>query len=377
MFGRQVPVARIGGLSIVVDPSWFIIFIFVAWGLSAGYFPQVVPGRPTAVYWVAGVLASLSLFLSVTLHELGHSLVARARGMEVRRIVLFLFGGVSQLEEEPGNPRTEFVMAIVGPLISFALAAAFWLIHGLLPAAEAPSLLGSFLIYLSVVNFALGVFNLLPGFPLDGGRVLRSLLWSRWKDLVRATRVASQVGAGFGLGLMILGGINILSGNPMGGFWYALIGFFLRNAAQTSFRQLTVRSLLEGITVGELMTRDPITVDPSISLETFVDDFILRHHHRAFPVTEGGRLVGLADMDAVKRVPREGWKGMTVREVMTPLTELRTVTADQPAAEAIKTIGPGVGRVLVAAGGRLEGILSRRDLMDLITLKSDLRGPGR
>ena len=372
VLGKRFHLLKISGISIDIDPSWIIIFLFLTWGISAGYLPSAVPGQDSLLYWAFGVLASLALFVSVTLHELGHSLVARARGMEVNQIVLFIFGGASQLEEEPEKPGTEFLMAIVGPMVSFALAALFGLIRDTFWAGEEPTLQGAFFGYLALINLVLGIFNLLPGFPLDGGRVLRSILWSRWKDQVRATRVASEVGSGLGLFLMILGGFQILGGNPVGGFWYILIGFFLRNAAMSSYRQLSLKQVLERVKVRDLMTEKPITVDPDLSLENLAEDYILKHHHPAFPVTDGQRLLGMVSMDRVRAIPRDEWTVRTVRDAMVPVEDLTMVSPEDPASDLLK-IFPGLeGRIAVSRESRLEGILSRRDLFDYITLKSDM-----
>jgi len=292
--------------------------------------------------------------------------------MEVNRIVLFIFGGASQLEEEPEKPGTEFLMAIVGPLVSFALAAVFWIIRSVFWAPGVKSLTAAFIAYLAVINLVLGIFNLLPGFPLDGGRVLRSILWSHWKDQVRATRAASRAGAGLGLGLMILGGFQILGGNPVGGFWYILIGFFLRNAALGSFEQLTLKRLLDRKKVRELMTRDPISVPPELTLEQLASDYVLRYHHTAFPVTSGGELVGIVHKAKLREVPREAWGQRTVGSVMTPMEKLSPVSPDDPASGLLKVLTDFDGRVLVSTGGRLEGILSRRDILDYITLNADM-----
>jgi Zn-dependent protease/predicted transcriptional regulator len=372
LLGKRLQIVKISGISIDVDPSWIVIFLFLTWGLSTGYLPAEVPGQTPFMYWVFAVMASLGLFVSVTVHELGHSLVARARGMEVNRIVLFIFGGVSQLEEEPEKPGTEFIMAIVGPIVSLSLAAVFWSIHSTLWPYGEKTLPGALIAYMAVINLVLGVFNLLPGFPLDGGRVLRSILWFRWNDQVRATRVASQSGSGLGLFLMIMGGFNILGGNAAGGFWYILIGFFLRNAALSSFRQLSLKQVLERVKVKDLMTENPVSVSPDLSLGNLVEDYILKHHHPAYPVTENGILLGLIHMDRVKSVPRDQWATRTVRDVMTPSGDLSRALPNDSASDLLKLFTGLEGRILVTREGRLEGILSRRDLFDYITLKTDV-----
>lgn len=372
LFGKQVTIGQIRGISIVIDPSWFVIFILLSWALATSYFPQQVPDLPSFNYWMAGVLASLSLFFSVTLHELGHSLVAIGRGLPVKRIILFVFGGISQLEKEPEDPRTEFSMAIVGPMISAALAGIFFVAERAAVAADAGPLLVAFLGYLAFVNLFLFLFNLLPGLPLDGGRVLRAFLWRRGGDLMRATWLASEVGAGFGAGLFILGALLVLLGN-FAGLWYILIGFFLRNAALGSYQQTTYRIFLAEVKVEHIMTKNPITVSQDTILEEFVDGFLLAYHHPVFPVMAGDCVKGIAEAETVRKIPRELWKVKTVQENYRPLAEVLVVSPSDYASDVLKMmLEKTTGRVLVMEGGRLVGILSRRDIMDYLNIKSSL-----
>ncbi len=372
LFGKQVTIGQIRGISIVIDPSWFVIFILLSWALATSYFPQQVPDLPSFNYWMAGVLASLSLFFSVTLHELGHSLVAISRGLPVKRIILFVFGGISQLEKEPEDPRTEFSMAIVGPMISAALAGVFFVAERAAVAADAGPLLVAFLGYLAFVNLFLFLFNLLPGLPLDGGRVLRAFLWRRGGDIMRATWLASEVGAGFGAGLFILGALLVLLGN-FAGLWYILIGFFLRNAALGSYQQTTYRIFLAEVKVEHIMTQNPITVSQDTILEEFVDGFLLAYHHPVFPVMAGDCVKGIAEAETVRKIPRELWKVKTVQENYRPLAEVLVVSPSDYASDVLKMmLEKTTGRVLVMEGGRLVGILSRRDIMDYLNIKSSL-----
>lgn len=372
LFGKQVTIGQIRGISIVIDPSWFVIFILLSWALATSYFPQQVPDLPSFNYWMAGVLASLSLFFSVTLHELGHSLVAIGRGLPVKRIILFVFGGISQLEKEPEDPRTEFYMAIVGPMISAALAGVFFVAERAAVAADAGPLLVAFLGYLAFVNLFLFLFNLLPGLPLDGGRVLRAFLWRRGGDIMRATWLASEVGAGFGAGLFILGALLVLLGN-FAGLWYILIGFFLRNAALGSYQQTTYRIFLAEVKVEHIMTQNPITVSQDTILEEFVDGFLLAYHHPVFPVMAGDCVKGIAEAETVRKIPRELWKVKTVQENYRPLAEVLVVSPSDYASDVLKMmLEKTTGRVLVMEGGRLVGILSRRDIMDYLNIKSSL-----
>ena len=372
LFGKQMTIGQIRGISIVIDPSWFVILIILSWALATSYFPLQVPDLPSFYYWAAGVLASLGLFFSVTLHELGHSLVAIGRGLPVKRIILFVFGGISQLEKEPEDPRTEFFMAIVGPMVSAALAGVFFVAERAAVAVEAGPLLVAFLGYLAFVNLFLFLFNLLPGLPLDGGRVLRAFLWKRSGDIMRATWLASEVGAGFGTALFILGALLVLLGN-LAGLWYILIGFFLRNAALGSYQQTSYRNFLAEVKVEHIMTQNPITVSQDTILEEFVDEFLLAHHHPVFPVMVGDRVIGIAEAETVRKIPRELWKVKTVQENYRPLAEVLVVSPSDYAWNVLKMmLEKTTGRVLVMEGGRLVGILSRRDIMDYLNIKSSL-----
>ncbi len=369
---KRITIGKIGGIYIVIDPSWFLIFILLTWSLAAGYFPSQVSDLKPLYYWAAGALASLGLFFSVILHELGHSFVAIKHGVPVKRIILFVFGGMSQLEGEPEDPKTEFYMAIVGPLISLILAGAFFLAGKAISPVDGFPLLKAFLGYLALVNFVLSVFNLFPGFPLDGGRVLRALLWHRSGDLLKATRIASEVGSGFGLALFLVGVFYVLLGN-FAGLWYVLIGFFLRNAAIGNYQQTSFTSFLKEVKIEDVMTPDPVTVAPGVSLKEFVDGFILAHHHPAFPVMEGGRLRGLADVEMVKHVPKDMWGLKTVQDIYRPLNEVHAMSPLDAAADAMKLmLEKKTGRILVIKDEKLRGIVSRRDIMDYLTLKSNL-----
>lgn len=250
---------RVAGIQVRVDPSWLLIFGLILWSLSAGYFPRAYPDSDTAGYWTAGLLSTLLFFASLLVHELSHSIMARRAGLEVPSITLFLFGGASEMTSEPDDPATEFRIAIVGPLASFALAALFWLVGSVVPAGL-PALFGAVLEYLAWINLALGVFNLLPGLPLDGGRVVRAIVWWRTGSIETGSRVASRAGQGLGLGLMVLGGLQIFGGALVGGIWLILIGLFVRGLAASSHRGLRVRQALEGLHVADVMVSEVETV---------------------------------------------------------------------------------------------------------------------
>lgn len=368
------PLFRLAGIQVRVDPSWFLIFLLIWWSLSAGYFPRMRPEAGPVASWAAGLLAALFFFLSLLLHELSHSLVARRAGHEVRSITLFLFGGAAEMTSEPADPATEFRIAVVGPLASFALAFGFWLGERLL-AGALPDLLLAVLGYLAWVNLALGTFNLLPGFPLDGGRMLRALLWWRTGSLRRASRVATQAGKGLGLGLALLGGLQIWSGALVGGVWLVLIGLFARGLAESSYQSLILRQLLGQVSVEDVMVRDPVTVPPDLTLERLVDEYILGHGFRGFPVVESGRALGLISVDRLRAVPPEARSQQRVRDHLEPADAAHCVAPETALLEALAQMGrSGAQRLLVLRPGssELAGLLTQSGLVRFVELRRAL-----
>jgi Zn-dependent protease/predicted transcriptional regulator len=363
-----VTLFHVWGIPVRVEASWLVIFGLIAWSLSVGYFPQVLPDVPAATYWVSGLVAALLLFVSVFLHELSHSLVARRQGLAVSAITLHIFGGVSQLEAEPDRPGDEFVMAIVGPLTSFVLA-------GVAAAGAAlvggTPILAAVLRYLALVNGVVGVFNLMPGFPLDGGRVLRAALWRIRGDHRWATRKASQVGSAVAFGLIALGIVRALSGQFLGGLWFVLIGLFLRRAAEGSYQQLVVHRALDPLTVRDVMTRDVVHLTPDATLDHIVDDFFWRHHVSSFPVLEGPRVLGILSVHQLGEVPRDRWAETPARAVMRPVSDLLTAAPTDRLLEAFeKLLKNGVGRLAVVEEGRLAGYLSLKDVLHVLAVAS-------
>jgi Zn-dependent protease/CBS domain-containing protein len=371
MLRNAIRVASIGGISINIHVSWILIFVLVTWSLAAGYFPQNYPDWSQILYWSVGVATSLLFFVSVLLHELAHSFVARARGLPVHDITLFIFGGVSQLEEEPETAGTEFVMALVGPLTSMALGVCF---GGVWLAARGVSEpLAALGLYLGGINLLLAAFNLIPGFPLDGGRVLRSILWQATGNLQRSTRWASLVGQGVAY-LFILWGIwRIFTGDWVGGLWIAFIGWFLDNAASSSYQQLTIRNLLAGHKVNEVMSRECLEVKPDTSLDTVINEHVLPRGTRCFPVVDGGLVKGLLTIHNIKGVPRERWSSTSVDEVMTPLDGLKKVGPDEELWAAMRDMTEeGVNQLPVMDDGHLLGMLGRDNIVSFIKVKGEL-----
>jgi len=373
MFGRGITLFTIFGFKVRVDASWLIIAALIVWSLSLGLFPFWYPGLTSSSYWWMGVLGALGLFGSIVVHELSHSLVARQYGIQMKGITLFIFGGVAEMQQEPPNAKSEFLMAIAGPIASILIG--FVSYGAYLAGRNAwPVELSGSLAYLAWINWILAAFNLLPAFPLDGGRVLRAALWHFKGNLPRATRVASRIGAGFGLGLMILAVLQLFSGNFVGAVWWFLIGMFLRSASQMSYRQVVVRAALEGESVRRLMTPDPVTVPPDISIRELVDDYIYRHHHKMFPVVgDSQRLLGCVSVDQVRKVSREEWSHRHVEEVLQPCAAENTVAPDADALKLLSLMSQsGTSRVMVVEHGRLVAIITLRDLLKFISSKLDL-----
>jgi Zn-dependent protease/predicted transcriptional regulator len=378
MFGKRFPLFELFGFKVWIDASWLIIAVLVAWSLAAGVFPSEYPGLATGELWWMGILGALGLFASIILHELSHSLVARRYGLRMRGITLFVFGGVAEMEEEPPSARAEFMMAIAGPSASIVIGALAYLAaragQGVWPVEEA-----GVLSYLAWINFIVAAFNLIPAFPLDGGRVLRSALW-HWKgNLARATRIAASFGQGFALVLMGLAVVQLLSGNLIGAIWWFVLGLFLRDAARSSYQQLVVNKALEGQPVQRFMTPDPITVRPDLSIQELVDDYIYRHHHKMFPVVNGSqRLIGSIALKQVKEIPREQWPSHRVGEFAQPCSPENTIPADTGATQALSLMNKtGASRLMVTEDGHLVAVVTLKDLMGFLSTKLDLEGDGR
>lgn len=375
MVERRITLFKLLGFSVKIDISWIVIAVLVTWSLATGLFPQHYEGLPASIYWLMGAAGAMGLFASIVFHELCHSLVARGYGLEMTGITLFIFGGVAEMDEEPESAKVEFMMAAAGPVSSVALALCFLVIYRLGTAAQWPVPISGVFGYLGLINIALAVFNLVPAFPLDGGRILRAVLWS-WKENLRwATRVASRIGSGFGLVLIMMGLLSLFRGNFVGGMWWCLIGMFLRNAAGRSYQQLLTRQALHGERVGKFMEPRPIVVPPSISIEEFVEDYVYKYHFKMFPIVEDGRLVGCISTREVKEIPRAEWPELTVGGVSTQCSIENTISPEADSLEAISKMNrSGASRLIVVDGDRLVGIVSLKDMLKFLSLKIELEG---
>ncbi len=374
MIRNALRLGRIWGIEIGIDWSWFIVFALITWTLSAHVFYFENPHWPPGAYWLTGVLTSLLFFASVLAHELGHSFVALRTGLPVRSITLFLFGGVAQIAREPSRPSQEFWIAVAGPAVSVALG----LLFGLLAlSAPARSPLEALAGWLSRINFLLALFNLLPGFPMDGGRVLRAVLWGTTGDLLKATRIASWAGRGIAYLIMLAGVLLVvLLGDWLSALWFLLIGLFLENAAASSYEQLALREALRRHRAGELLrpVDDRVAVPPDLSLEELVHGYILRTGQRCFPVIDAsGRLLGIVGLHHVKGIPREVWASTPVAEAMTPVERVVKVGPDEPLDALMERMSvDGVNQVLVVEDGRLLGLVSRDRLIEFMKTRAEL-----
>lgn len=362
MNGGGIRIGRIFGVPIVIDTSWLVIFfliVFFFWGLLEAESHTYVTRASDAALWGGAVVGAVLFFASVLIHELSHSLVAIRRGIPVRRIRLFIFGGVSEIEEEATNPSDEFVITIAGPLSSFVLGGVFFGIAALLPDRTIfDQLMGR----LSWVNLLLGAFNLLPGFPLDGGRVLRSIVWRVTGNYQRATVLASN-GGRIVAGLMIaVGVLSVFFQGNFGGLWWIVLGWFLFQAAGAAQAQLAIKAGLSGVVAAQVMTRTPMAVDAELTLQEVFDDHFMQKNVSAFPVMQEGRVRGLIALKQLGNVPRSRWQEVSVADIMQVLQPEDAVAADTPAEELLARLAGSGQRVVVIEEGRLVGIISPSDI---------------
>jgi Zn-dependent protease/predicted transcriptional regulator len=364
----RIRVGRIGGIQINLDYSWLFIFVLVLWSLSAGYFPQIYPQQTAQTYWIAGIVATFLFFSSILAHELCHSYVAIRSGIKIPEITLFIFGGVARLSEDARDPKTEFKIAVVGPLCSFALAAIFWGIQKLLqdnPSTIVPEIFR----YLSWINVALAVFNLIPGLPLDGGRIFRAFWWWKTGSVLQATKLSSNVGQGVAFALMILGALQIFAG-WLGGLWLIFIGMYLRGVAELSYQEISIRQSLAGTRARDIMIKDVVTAPSDFSINRLVSDCFLRYGYRGFPVTTNGKVLGIVSLPSIKGMPEEERINKTTRQIMTPIDQKMIITPDSSLVDALEKMSKeNVRQLLVMRGDEMMGMVTQTGLLRFIEIK--------
>lgn len=365
----SVRLGKIRGIEIGIHYTWLVVFGLLTYSLAAGVFPEWYPGWTQGTYWAVGALASLLLFASVLAHELGHAVVAQSRGIPVASIVLFIFGGVAQIVEEARRAIDEFLIAVAGPIVSLVIGVGSLVLWPFAGQVNEP--LGAILRYLGFANLILVVFNLIPAYPLDGGRVLRAFLWGALDSVYRATRIASTVGVFIGF-LFIAGGIFLVFRAPLSGIWLVAIGWFLQSAAQQSYQQLMLKRLFEGVRVGQLMDARPVTISPDVPVDELVDS-LLGYNVRSFPVIEDGRLVGIVTLTDVRNTPRSEWPTRRVRDLMTPFERLVTATPESDIESVLRAmVAHDIHQVPVVRDSALLGLLTRNALLRFLQLRQEL-----
>lgn len=370
---RGIKLFRIFNIQVSLDLTWFVIFSLVVWSLAVGYFPLHYPGKGGFVYFLMGIISSFLLFVSVLLHEISHSIVSNKLGLEIKEITLFIFGGVAKLSKEPEDPAAEFKIAIAGPISSIFLAIAFYIFKSVLQFAVAAPLVTAILDYLIMINMVLVVFNLIPGFPLDGGRVLRAVLWLKTGNMQRATGITSSIGKGFAVLLILFGIIQVFAGNFIGGMWSVFIGLFLQQAAESGYQQALIRNTLTGVNVRHAMTKDVVTIPDFYTLSRVAEEFFFIYHFIGFPVVSDGKLVGMLTLNDVRHIPKSQWQTTLVKDTMDPSVADMIISPDDNVMDAMtKMVNLEKGRLPVVENNRLVGIITRRDIMKLMEFRIDL-----
>jgi len=375
MFRSSIKLFKIFGIEIRLDYSWFIIFALFAYYFGFSYFPSVLPGLNTSLLVIVTIVTVLLFFFSILFHEMSHSIVAIKMGIPVQRISLFIFGGMAQIEKEPDKPKTEFLMSIAGPLASFILAGLFGIIWAVTKSI-APVVASAR--YLALINIVLGVFNLLPGYPLDGGRVLRSIIWKATNNLKKATFVASTVGRVIGFLMIAVGIFFIFTGNFINGIWLAFIGWFLQTSAYMSYRQLIFDTSSKGYKVKDMMNENIVMVTDDLTLDHLVNNFFMKYRYGRFPVVEDmdmdtEKFVGVVSIHDVKGIRQEEWNTTTVREIVEEVSDKEIISLNAEVSEAIKQMNKNnLSHLVILSGKKLIGMITKSDVMQFIQLLSEL-----
>ncbi len=364
MFSNAIRLFVLDGFEIKLDPSWFFIAGLITWTLSSQYFPTTLPGETGPTYLVLAIIATLGLFGSLLLHELAHSVVARRFGVRIKAITLFLFGGMAELENEPPSAMSEVWIAAAGPALSIVLGLAFLVLSGISQAIGIPEPLTMVLAYLATINLILAIFNMVPAFPMDGGRILRAYLWHRNGDVLKATKTASQSGVFFGYVLMALGVLAMLQGGIGSGFWYVLIGLFVLGAAKSAYQNQLMQSTFAGKPVSAVMIRNPVVVSPELTLSEFVNQVMLKHRISFAPVVADGVLIGQIDKDVLAVIDRDNWTNTRVGDVFAGLDVAATIPPDMPVDALMTQIAQtGARKFLVVEDHRLLGVVTLTNLI--------------
>lgn len=373
MMKNSFQIGRLFGISIRIDYTWFVVFALIVWTLGSHYFPRQYPLWSQSIYWLMSIITAVIFFASIIAHELAHSLVSRSKGLPVKSITLFIFGGVAEISDEPKKPGAEFLMAIAGPLTSFVIAIIFWFLSMVSGHNRTP--FSAMMLWLSIINTTIAVFNLIPGFPLDGGRILRSIIWKATGNLMTATRSASIVGRVIAY-LFILWGIwRIFANNDVfGGIWIAFIGWFLENASSSSYRQMTLKDTLKGLKVRDIMMSDCTVLPNYLTIRGLVDNYILHSNNQCFPISDGSQIVGIITLQMIKEVPQDQWETVTMDEAMIPLDKIIYVHPDEEVFAVMQRMAvEQIYQLPVMENGQLIGMVSRDNIINVVNLKIELR----
>ncbi len=377
MFRKRWNIITFAGIRIGVDLSWLLVAILLTWTLAVGHFPFAYPGLSHPMYWLMGLLGMLGLFVCIVLHELGHALVAQHFKLPISQITLFLFGGVAEIKKEPQSPKVEFWVAIAGPIVTALLIVLLFLCTYVGEKLGWSFMITGITSYLTVINALILFFNLIPAFPLDGGRILRAILWKCKNDLQWATKFTTRMGSAFALFLIFFGLFSFVTGNFMGGIWLTILGLFLYRAAIASQTHFYMGKVLQDAKISTFMTRHIETVSPQISVKTLLDEHMYKSHHHLYPVVDQEKLVGYISLQEVKRVPQDQWSSTLVQTVLVPYEKTPTISSDTHAMKALSILQDlETSTLFVVNESHLEGLITAQDLFKLIYLKIELEGEG-
>lgn len=371
---KKILFMKIFGIRITIDYSWFIIFFLISWTLATQYFPRMMPGKTILDYWMFSLVTSLMLFISVLIHELSHSVVANRIGEKVSEITLFIFGGIAQIEKEPNEPLKELKIAIAGPIASLVIFLALFVFLWIFGNSISFEIY-QVLYYISMINLIIVIFNLIPAFPLDGGRLLRSFIWYFTKNLRKATLIATGVGKFISYLMIILGVFQAFNGILISGIWYILIGMFLYQAADYGNKQIIYDFALKGIKVRDLMNTSFVYIDENTTLNAIIDDYFIKYRKNVLPVLKNDVFAGIISVDSLSDIDRTKLKEIGIEKITEPVNYSFTISPDEETLNAVKKmIKNNIESLYVTEGARLVGVISREEIMNLLKIKIQLRG---